>query len=727
MKISSIIAVLFTFSCHNIIFGQAVSKYIVVDQFGYTTSAKKVAVIRDPQTGYDAAESFTPSNNYTLVDANSLNTVFNGTLTAWNNGAIDSTSGDKAWWFDFSSVTTPGSYYVLDVDNNVRSFQFAISDTVYKNILKAAMRMYFYQRAGFAKEAKYAGIGWADGASHLGPLQDKNCRAYNAKTDIKTEKDLHGAWYDAGDLNRYTPWTADYVITLLKTYNENPSVFSDDYNIPESGNEIPDIIDEIKWGMDWLLRMNQANGSSLSALGCSHASPPSSATGQSIYGMANTISTFRSASAFALGATTYRKLDPSKFGIYADTLQARAIKAWKWGMANPSVKFNNGGSTGIGAGNQETDSLGRFTAKMGAALYLYELTADTSYLNVFEKYYKSFPLFQWYYFVSQYFDEGQDLQFYYLSLPKINTKVVTDIRTYLKTAYNKPGDYVGKLKNQADPYRAYILEYNWGSNQYKSNYGLSFWRLQKYDIEKTNKDFYINSAEEYLHYIHGVNPLQLVYLTNMSSYGAEKSANEMYHTWFCDGSAKWDRVGKSTYGPAPGYVPGGANVFYDWSSCCPSGCGSSSNNALCFAESVSPPKGQPRQKSYKDFNTNWPLNSWEISEPSCGYQTAYIRLLSKFTKLTEVITSESTQELSVNSLFVFPNPVQKGGIVEVNFNKKHPSKIELMDLEGRILLTKSVEPNQTFAKVSLENIKPGLYFLLTDTDSGVFKTKVIVQ
>ena len=58
--------------------------------------------------------------------------------------------------------------------------------------------------------------------------------------------------------------------------------------------------------------------------------------------------------------------------------------------------------------------------------------------------------------------------------------------------------------------------------------------------------------------------------------------------------------------------------------------GSSDNNAICTAEPISPPKGQPPQKSYKDFNTNWPLDSWSVTEPDDGYQIAYIRLLSKF-------------------------------------------------------------------------------------------------
>lgn len=81
-------------------------------------------------------------------------------------------------------------------------------------------------------------------------------------------------------------------------------------------------------------------------------------------------------------------------------------------------------------------------------------------------------------------------------------------------------------------------------------------------------------------------------------------------------------------GPPPGYLVGGPNPSYDWAGCCPSGCGTGE----CTAESVSPPKGQPDQKSYKDFNAGWPLGSWSVTEPSDGYQVKYIRLLSKFVR-----------------------------------------------------------------------------------------------
>ena len=202
---------------------------------------------------------------------------------AWNEGLIDTMSGDKVWWFDFSALKTEGSYKVVDLENGAESFAFDIADDVYTPVLKTAFKTFYYQRAGFEKRAPYALAGYEDRASHLGAGQDSEARLFSAQDDASTARDLRGGWYDAGDYNKYTSWTANYIRTLLHSYIENPSVWTDDFGIPESGNGVPDILDEVKWGLDWLERMQNEDGSMLSVMSLAEASPPSAADGCLLY------------------------------------------------------------------------------------------------------------------------------------------------------------------------------------------------------------------------------------------------------------------------------------------------------------------------------------------------------------------------------------------------------------------------------------------------------------
>jgi len=77
---------------------------IVVDQFGYLPELEKRAVIRDPKQGYDAHESFQPGARYGVIDTRTGKTVFEGRPEQWKRGQVDSVSGDRVWWFDFSPV-----------------------------------------------------------------------------------------------------------------------------------------------------------------------------------------------------------------------------------------------------------------------------------------------------------------------------------------------------------------------------------------------------------------------------------------------------------------------------------------------------------------------------------------------------------------------------------------------------------------------------------------------
>ena len=596
--------------------------FIVVDQFGYLPDAQKIAVIRDPEVGFDNGWDFTPGAVYQVIDSKTQAVIYEGKPVAWNNGAVDPSSGDHAWAFDFTSVTAPGTYLIRDKQAQYDSAPFAIAGNVYKPVLVQAVRMLYYQRAGFPKDAQYTGAGWADKASHLGRGQDGEARLYSARGDKSTERDLHGGWYDAGDFNRYTRWAGEYVVGLLHAYSENPPAFTDDFNIPESGNGVPDLLDEVKWETDWLVRMQNDDGSLLSVLGVAHASPPSAAKDPSYYGRASTAATYGGAGAFAYASKIYGQFP--QFAGYAADLKAGAIHAWTWAQANPHVLFYNNDardhSDGLAAGQQEVDDYGRAMGALSAAVYLYDLTGDAVYRDYIDSHYRENHIFTQ--GITLDFDYTQTTPLLdYAGLPGATPKVAADI----KRAFAEGYETMGWSQAASDPYLAHISAYVWGSSATKTNAGNIFADEALYGLGTHSTADDMAAAAGYIHYMHGVNPLGKVYLTNMKAFGATNSVDKLYHTWYARGTP-WDSVSKSKYGPPPGYVVGGANPGYNWQQGCPG------INPGCGSAPPSPPVGQPDQKAYADFNQTWPINSWEVTEPSEGYQTSYIRLLARFVK-----------------------------------------------------------------------------------------------
>lgn len=585
---------------------------IAVDQFGYRPEMTKVAVISDPQSGFNAAEAYTPGTTLEVRAWGTHTVAFSGNRSVWGVGATHAQSGDKAWWFDFSALRKWGEYYIYDPATDRRSDRFRIGPDVYDGVLREAVRVFFYQRRGFAKQAPFADPKWADAASHLGPLQDSQCRFVSTPGNASLTRDLRGGWFDAGDYNKYTNFTGVTLSDLLFAYEHNPLIWRDDYDLPGSGNGIPDLLDEVRWEMDWLLRMQNADGAALSKMavsGFQSASPPSTDASQIFYGAASTSATLCAAGSFAHAARVYAAAgDPG----YAATLRNASMAAWNWAAANPNVTFTN---AGFGSANPEVDAYGRSMFKLGAAIQLYALTGNATYRTYVEANYATAHALQWGYWYG-FEPQIQDALLLYSSLPGAASSTASAIRASKQTSMGG-SEFRPAYTGSTDAYRAYLKDsdYVWGSNAVKARVGHLFRQQLTQQLDTANATIYRDAANAYLHYHHGINPLSMVYLTNLYAHGGDRCANEIYHAWFGHGT-NWDNALTSLYGPPPGYVPGGANPA--WGGPDPSYAGSA----------LIPPASQPVQKSYRDWNTSWPENSWEITEPGIYYQASYVRLLS---------------------------------------------------------------------------------------------------
>ncbi len=684
--------VLLSFCLCNILQAQpTVSTFIRLDQFGYRPGSKKVAIIADPINGFDAAQSFTPGNVYEVRRVSDGQSVFSGAPAAWKNGATHTQSGDRGWWFDFSSVTTPGDYYLFDVSKNVSSYPFKITADVYKDVLKQAVRMYFYQRLGFAKQPPFTDVKWADGAAFEGANQDKAARSRWAKTDPATARDLHGGWMDAGDVNKYTTFAEGAVIQLLEAYRRNPDVFTDDFNIPESGNGIPDILDELLWELDWLKRMQDASGTNgfLLKMGVDNyndVSPISADTRPRYYLPECTSATLAGCAMFAhagvvLNATSYPTLQ-----TYGSDLIARAELAWQRAEVSTSnfTQFEEACDDGdIKSGDADRNEAGQLESAVVAAVYLYDATGNSIYKNFVESTLSQVePISNTWWGPYKWAVECALLRF--STMPNVTTTVANQIR-------NQKGNmnYAFSLDSydaQTDLYRAQMDDWahHWGSNLVRSNCGSLNMDFVEFNINFDEADQYRETAEQYLHWLHGANPLGMVMLSNMYAYGGDACANEIYHTWFGN-NTPYDNALTSPKGPAPGYLTGGPNKDFSY-------------------VQLSPPGNQPPQKSYLDFNDGWPESSWEITEPAIYYNAAYVLLLSNFVA-NEVVPVTEPGRFSTNLFDVFPNPATEQ--CTIRFSNAGNRNVQVMNAAGAVVLEKTVSEKEMI--FDLKHLPSGIY------------------
>ena len=212
------------------------SVYIRVNQVGYLQEDSKVAV----------AFSNSPFNGrFSVHNSETGKRVFRGKIKASETGAWESFK--HYYYLDFSEVKEPGRYYI-SLPSGVRSAEFGIgrSDS-YKNYQEDLIGFMRQQRCGYNPFLDMV-CHQRDGRSMYGPMPDS------------TFIDVSGGWHDAGDQLKYLITSSNATARMLKAYEMEPDKFGDKVNdLGQPGaNGIPDVLDEAKWGLDWMHKMHAA-------------------------------------------------------------------------------------------------------------------------------------------------------------------------------------------------------------------------------------------------------------------------------------------------------------------------------------------------------------------------------------------------------------------------------------------------------------------------------------
>src|SRR5271165_5648842 len=353
-----------------------VTPQIAIDQFGWLPRGGKVAILADPVKGQNAGQTYRPGPGFEIRREADGSVAYRGATRPWNSGAVSELAGDRVWHADFSDLRTPGSYHVFDPANRVRSLPFRIGEDVYKPVLRDSVRVFYYQRSGTPITEKNGGV-WHHPGGHLGRNQD---RAAQYSQEGKTQgrpRNLLGGWFDAGDLNKYVPYLEATLFDLLWAYELNSRAFGDDTNIPESGNGVPDLLDEVKWELDWLLKMQDADGGFFNRVaGRSYdngSGPPSGDTQPRFYTAKTTWATADAAASLAHAARVYSRFDRA-FPGYAEGLRAAARRGWAYLDTHPEMDPADGtdGDSKLAATPAGSNAGGDRRARVFAAAELFK-------------------------------------------------------------------------------------------------------------------------------------------------------------------------------------------------------------------------------------------------------------------------------------------------------------------------------------------------------------------
>jgi hypothetical protein len=235
---------------------------IQASQVGYVPAARKLAFAGNWLGS--AGPMPVAGRDFEVVDTNTGRVAFNGVAETVDDHDI--WSGNQLLMLDFSGLRKPGRYQIRMPGLGV-SDGFVIAPDVYTPLYRGVFRLFFHSRNGTPIAARHADPGHArpqggvpaalDGVMHPGVADSPLGCGSNGCGPRR----VSGGWFDAGDYGQYVPNAAPIWFNVGVALDLAPSRFRDrDLDIPESGNGIPDVLDELDWGMRWLLSMQDADG-----------------------------------------------------------------------------------------------------------------------------------------------------------------------------------------------------------------------------------------------------------------------------------------------------------------------------------------------------------------------------------------------------------------------------------------------------------------------------------
>lgn len=306
------------------------------------------------QVGYEAAASHKKAvadrpGSYALKNA-AGEVLWQGQT---GEAVSDPLCGEPLYPLDFGSVGAPGKYH-LESAGGEKSDTFAIDRDVLAGVHNAMIKALYFQRCGCALEEKYAG-----------PYVHAVCHTQDSEVYGEPGHMLkaQGGWHDAGDYGRYITPAAVTVGHLLYAYRLYPVAFKEQLNIPESGNGSPDVLNECRYELEWMLKMQREDGGVYHKLTAwKHADfimPEEDKDTFYAYSVSS-LATADFCACMALAARVYRSSssasgrEEKEFSL---RLEEAARRAWKWLRENPEpLLFANPEGSNTGEYGDATDA-----------------------------------------------------------------------------------------------------------------------------------------------------------------------------------------------------------------------------------------------------------------------------------------------------------------------------------------------------------------------------------